>query len=199
VSMRASILIADDDPTLRRALADRLTHWGHGVTEAADGRAALEAAERREFDIVLLDLAMPDTPGLTVLRELRERGSAADIVVLTAHGSVENAVEAIRLGAADFLLKPADFELLQVVLERLLERRSLRSTRVLMNGPISPSTALLVRAGQQTGDKELLKAGEEMVRFALSASRGEQVPLGKLQGQYLSRLHAAVARLASGK
>jgi len=146
VSMRASILIADDDPTLRRALADRLTHWGHGVTEAADGRAALEAAERREFDIVLLDLAMPDTPGLTVLRELRERGSAADIVVLTAHGSVENAVEAIRLGAADFLLKPADFELLQVVLERLLERRSLRSTNRALTDRLGDAGSLVAAA-----------------------------------------------------
>ena len=61
------------------------------------------------------------------------------------------------------------------------------------------STALLVRAGQQTGDRKLLAAGEAMVRLALSASRGEQVPLGKLQGQYLSRLHAAVARLANGR
>jgi two-component system, NtrC family, response regulator AtoC len=125
--MRASILIADDDPTLRRVLADRLTHWEHAVTEVADGRAALDATERREFDVIFLDLSMPEMSGLDVLRELRDRGSKADVVVLTAHGSVESAVEAIRLGAADFLLKPADFELLRAVLDRLLERRSLRS------------------------------------------------------------------------
>jgi DNA-binding NtrC family response regulator len=144
--MRASILIADDDPTLRRILADRLTHWDHHVTEVGDGRAALEAAERREFDVVFLDLSMPETPGLEVLRELRERGSAADVVVLTAHGSVENAVEAIRLGAADFLLKPADFELLRVVLDRLLERRSLRSVNRALTERLGDTGSLIAAA-----------------------------------------------------
>jgi hypothetical protein len=59
-------------------------------------------------------------------------------------------------------------------------------------------TAMLVRAGQESGDPKLLAAGKEMVRYVLSAAKGESVPLGKLQGQYLTRLHAAVARLARG-
>ena len=143
VTVRASVLVADDDPTLRRALSDRLAHWGHVVTEVADGRAALDAMEQREFDVALLDLSMPELPGLEVLRELRERGSATDVVVLTAHGSVENAVEAIRRGAADFLLKPADFELLRAVVERLLERRSLRSANRAMAERLDDSGSLV--------------------------------------------------------
>jgi DNA-binding NtrC family response regulator len=143
MSMRAAILIADDDTTLRPALSDPLAHWGHGVTEVADGRAALEAAEQREFDVILLDLSMPETPGLEVLRELRERGDAADIVVLTAHGSVENAVEAIRRGAADFLLKPADFDHLRAVMDRLLERRSLKSANRAMADRLDETGSLV--------------------------------------------------------
>jgi len=125
--LKANVLIADDDAALRRALADRLAHWGHVVEEVADGRAALEAAAKREFDLILLDLSMPERPGMDVLRDLKSAGYRADVVVLTAHGSVEAAVEAIRHGAADFLLKPADFELLRAVIDRLMERRRLEN------------------------------------------------------------------------
>ena len=124
--MKANVLIVDDDALLRRALTDRFVFWGHAAAEAPDGPAALAAAAQREFDLVLLDLSMPGMSGLAVLRELRAAGCAADIVMLTAHGSVESAVEALKLGAADFLVKPADFEVLRAVVERALERRRLQ-------------------------------------------------------------------------
>ncbi len=124
--MRASVLIVDDDPALRRALADRFRHWGHEPTTVPDGVAALDLLQRQAFDLVLLDLAMPGLSGLEVLDRLREAECAADVVVLTAHGSVERAVEAIKRGANDFLTKPADFALLQRVVERALDRRRLR-------------------------------------------------------------------------
>ena len=124
--MNASVLIIDDDAGLRRALADRLDFWGHATEQAADGQTALEAVARREFDVILLDLTMPRMTGMEVLRNLHESGCAADVVILTAHGSVGNAVEAIRLGAADFLLKPTDFDLLKAVVDRLIEKRQLQ-------------------------------------------------------------------------
>ena len=73
---------------------------------------------RRVFDLVFLDLAMPGMGGMEALEKLKEQSCSADIVVLTAHGSVEKAVEAIKGGAADFLIKPADFELLQRIIAR---------------------------------------------------------------------------------
>ena len=124
--MTATILVVDDDPTLRRALADRLHSWGHTTVTAADGNEGLDAARKREFDLVVLDLAMPGVPGKEVLRRLREEDYPADVVVLTAHGSLESAVEAIKLGAVDFLTKPANFEIIQNVIERSLERRRMR-------------------------------------------------------------------------
>ncbi len=124
--MKANVLIVDDDPGLRRALADRIAFWGHAPCEAGDGAAALQAAARREYDLVLLDLAMPGMGGLEVLRALREAGCGADVVVLTAHGSVDAAVAALKSGAADFLTKPADFALLQAAVERALEKRRLQ-------------------------------------------------------------------------
>ena len=121
--MTSSVLVVDDDPALRRALAQRLEHWGWRVREAASGAEALEAARRAEPDLVLLDLQMPGIPGAEVLRTLREEGIASDVVVLTAHGSVESAVAALQQGAADFLQKPTDFEVLRAVVERCAKGR----------------------------------------------------------------------------
>ena len=127
----ARILIVDDDPTLRRALVERLRFWEHDVEEAATVRAGAEAVRARRFDVVLLDLELPDGSGLDLLQGMRgdeeTLASAPDVVVLTAHGSIEAAVVAIRAGATDFLLKPTDFELLRAVLDRTLERRRLTS------------------------------------------------------------------------
>ncbi|MBL9089228.1 MAG: sigma-54-dependent Fis family transcriptional regulator [Planctomycetia bacterium] len=126
--MSTSVLVVDDDPTLRRALAARLVHWGHRVDEAADGDAALAAIRDGAHALVLLDLALPGRGGLDVLRAAVADGFAGDIVVLTAHGSVETAVEALRLGAVDFVQKPADLDVLRAVVDRTLGRR--RTERV---------------------------------------------------------------------
>jgi DNA-binding NtrC family response regulator len=123
--MKANVLIVDDDPTLRRALADRISFWGHASVEAKDGEEALRFLERRAFDLVLLDLKMPVVSGMDVLERTQTLDIAADFVVLTAHGSVEAAVDAVRLGAVDFLLKPVDFELIKRVIDRALEKRRL--------------------------------------------------------------------------
>jgi DNA-binding NtrC family response regulator len=139
--MNAHVLIVDDDASLRRALADRLAFWGTSTTEAEDGIAAVEAARLHEFDLILLDLSMPGLSGLEVLQRLRNSGCGADIVILTAHGSIETAVEAVKLGATDFLMKPADFAVLQAIVERSIERRQL--TRV--------NRALLEQLGDSKG------------------------------------------------
>ncbi len=124
--MKADVLIVDDDEGLRRALLDRFRFWGHEALAVSGGEEALAAARDRAFDLVLLDLAMPGMSGLTVLERLRESGCSADVVVLTAHGSVEKAVEAIKKGADEFLIKPADFEVLRKFLDRALEKRRLQ-------------------------------------------------------------------------
>jgi DNA-binding NtrC family response regulator len=153
--MKANVLIVDDDALLRRALSDRFTFWGQLPVEAHDGPSALRAAAGREFDLILLDQSMPGMTGLEALRELRAAGCAADIVMLTAHGSVETAVEALKLGATDFLLKPADFEVLQAVVERSLEARQLqRVNRALSEQLAGPGGFV---PGESTAMKALLE------------------------------------------
>jgi DNA-binding NtrC family response regulator len=122
--MKGYVLVVDDDASLRRALRDRLAHWGLDVEEAANGVAALKAAAKREYDIVILDLNMPEVGGMEVLARWQEEDYGASVLVLTAHGSIDAAIEAVRAGAADFLQKPADFDLLQARLGQLLKSRS---------------------------------------------------------------------------
>ena len=124
-SLKARILIVDDEPMLRRTMSDRMKFWDCTTEEASTGEEALELLGRKSYDLVLLDIKMPGMSGLEVLAAMRERNDPTDVVVLTAHASVEAAVEAIKGGATDFLLKPADFELVRNTVSRVLAARRL--------------------------------------------------------------------------
>ncbi|MBZ0269109.1 sigma-54 dependent transcriptional regulator, partial [bacterium] len=149
----ATILVVDDDPALRRFLTDRLEYLGHHVEAVHDGESALSSAGRRRFDLVLLDLGLPGMDGLEVLDRFRALSSDEEIVVLTAHGSVEKVVDAMRRGADDFLTKPADMTLLEKVLERALEKRRLtRAGRARADGRggFVPGSSPVVRGVMET-------------------------------------------------
>jgi len=126
MELKAKVLIVDDDDALRRALKDRFEYWGCDVSVAADGREALAAAAQSTFDLILLDLSMPVMDGFEVLAKLRADAHPADVVVLSAHGSVDKVVQALQDGADDFLTKPADFDLLEQVVQKAVERRKVR-------------------------------------------------------------------------
>ena len=100
------ILVADDEPSFRELLADILEAAGHEVVEARDGEEALAALERGVYDLVLTDQRMPGIGGLELLRRIRQRAAPPPVVMLTAYGTIPEAVEAVRLGAADYLTKP---------------------------------------------------------------------------------------------
>jgi len=102
------ILVVDDEPEVRETLRNGLVALGHQVVVADSGVEALRLAGARGFDIVLLDLRMPDMDGLAVLEALKGRGVAAKMVILTGHAEVESAVTAMKLGAQDYLQKPID-------------------------------------------------------------------------------------------
>jgi len=123
--MKASVLLVDDDRQLLKLLADRFRYWGHDADTVSTADEALTRTAARAFDLIVIDLNMPGLGGLDLIGKLRESGCEADLVVLTAHGSVKKAVEAMRLGASDFLSKPADFDHLQKVVERALDKRRL--------------------------------------------------------------------------
>ena len=100
------ILVADDEEGVRSFLAETLERAGHEVTQVADGAAALHAVREEPFDVVLTDLRMPETDGMTVVRTVRTEQPDVEVIVLTAFGDVATAVEAMKLGAFDYLEKP---------------------------------------------------------------------------------------------
>ena len=101
-----SVLIVDNDPAIRAALTQALQRSGFAAEAVAGGREATTRLTRASFSIVVTDLKMPDVTGLDVLRAVQRLGLPVPVIVMTADGSVENAVEAMQAGACDYLLKP---------------------------------------------------------------------------------------------
>jgi DNA-binding NtrC family response regulator len=122
----ARILVVDDDPTICKILRDRFRALGHSVDAAADGKEALSLIDAQERDLLLLDLQMPQLDGFGVLEALKRRPDAPAVIVITAHGSIEAAVRAVRAGAADFVTKPFEAAQLEHVVAGVLHRVGLR-------------------------------------------------------------------------
>jgi len=123
---KARILVVDDEASARSGLEKLLKQSGYDVATAADGAIALEVAAERAPDVVVTDLKMPNMDGMTLLAKLREQDDELPVIVTTAFGDVNSAVDAMRKGAADFITKPIDFDVLSLAIDRALERRAIR-------------------------------------------------------------------------
>ncbi len=124
-----TILVVDDEAAIRAALEQILTYEKHRVVQAADGPAALRALAADPVDAVLLDIKMPGMDGFEVLAAMKAAGHRAPVIVISGHGNIETAVEAIKLGAYDFLEKPLDRARLLVTLQNCLDHQRLRQER----------------------------------------------------------------------
>jgi DNA-binding NtrC family response regulator len=120
------LLLVDDDAELRSDMANFLSRQGHTVEQCDNGAAALDLLERRAFDVVVLDLMMPGMTGLEVLKELQARHAECEVVVLTGEATVESAVEAMKLGAREFLTKPISLKDLDRLVRKAHETGLLR-------------------------------------------------------------------------
>lgn len=122
---KLSILIVEDGRSQREMLRDFLISEGHKVTEAENGEAAIKAVSQNHFDLILLDYKMPGMDGLEVLKEVKKINHEIDVVIITAYGTIETAVEAIKVGAIDYITKPVELEELLILVDRVAERRGL--------------------------------------------------------------------------
>ena len=122
----ADILIVDDEKNIRTHLATYVGSLGHGVDTAEDAALALRALAQRDFDVVLSDVRMAGMDGLALLREIRRRRPDAVVVLMTAYATVPEAVEAMRAGAYDYLVKPFSLDQVGLLLARVLEVQALR-------------------------------------------------------------------------
>ena len=127
--MPASIYIADDEPLILNAMVKRLSQSQHQVQAFKSGDELLAAVEKglpNLPDLILLDLRMPGRTGLEILEVLRAKARDAVVIILTSYGTVEEAVEAMKLGAYDFIIKTVDLQLVEPVVNRALEYVALR-------------------------------------------------------------------------
>ncbi|MBT8137102.1 MAG: sigma-54 dependent transcriptional regulator [Gammaproteobacteria bacterium] len=134
----AHILVVDDEADIRELLEEILREEGYTVSIAADAAAARERRKQHEPDLVLLDIWMPDTDGITLLREWAESGNPSNVVMMSGHGTVETAVEATRLGALDFIEKPVSLAKLLKTVERALTRQPRKVSRGIVPKMVAP-------------------------------------------------------------
>jgi DNA-binding NtrC family response regulator len=130
--MAARILLVEDEANMLPPLVRILERRGYDVVTASNGKEALERLEDASIDVMVTDLNMPVMDGMTLLRELQERPARPAILVLTGYGTIPSAVEAMRLGAADYLIKPSTADELMLKVERELENRALRRENAML-------------------------------------------------------------------
>ncbi|MCP3105134.1 sigma-54 dependent transcriptional regulator [Myxococcus sp. K15C18031901] len=180
-SLRGSVLLVDDDPAVAKVLGALLTQAGLTTHAARDGREALSVLERRAVDVVVSDVRMPGMDGMTLLSEVARGWPDVPVILLTAHGTVPLAVEAMKAGAADFVLKPFDREELLFTIRKALLRaqgeasreplrlgggfvgssRGLAEVQALLAKAASGTATVLLRGESGTGKELAAKAVHE--------------------------------------
>ncbi len=162
--MPGSILIVDDEENLRHTLAFILERAGYFITAAASAKEALSCLSTGSYDVIVLDLRMPEMDGLSLMALIHEKYPDAPIFILTAYGSLDTAIQALRLGARDYFLKPVDpAQLIKRIEEVLEEERSAKRKDLILNqmqsllnelGEAQLNSQLIEkdRAGQQQSD-----------------------------------------------
>lgn len=123
--MSAKLLIADDEIGIRTALELLLEEEGYSITTVPDGKKAIELIRGEEFDLVISDVRMPGASGLEILEEIRRMTGGPDLIIMTAYGSIETAIQALKNGARDFLIKPFSNDLLKMTIQRALQIRDI--------------------------------------------------------------------------
>src|SRR6478609_527383 len=122
---KKQVLIVDDEPNLRKILAAQLSRDGYDVLTAEDGEQGLATLREHHIDLVITDLKMPKVDGMQLMREALREEPELPIVMITAHGTVDTAVEALKLGAFDYLTKPFDKDEVRQVVAKALKTRQL--------------------------------------------------------------------------
>jgi len=144
-----TILVADDDPFIQEALKDRLEALGFNVLLAADGPEAIQVFERQTPHMVFLDIEMPGMKGMEVLREIRRREKDFPVVMITAYGTIDLAVEAIKQGAFDFVPKPFKGAHIAMVVQKALEQHRLKQGIALLSDEIDSRHQLVTGTSDQ--------------------------------------------------
>ncbi len=152
-----SVLLVDDEKTIAITLRDALEEDGHAVITARDGLQARRHIEERSFDVVITDLKMPGMPGMEVLRLVKSHAPDTEVIVMTGYGTVETAVEAMKAGAYEYILKPFPNETVVLLLRRIAEQRKLVEENRSLREQLGRAQSLEGMVGQSRGMREVFQ------------------------------------------
>src|SRR6266568_4256793 len=181
-SFNENILVVDDDPDIREVLKDRLESLGYRVLLAATGAEGLELLEKQNPQVVLLDIEMPAMSGLEVLKEIRKRELDITVVMITAYGTIERAVEAMKEGAYDFIPKPFEPDHVALIVQKALERETLKRGIEILTEQLDDRHRMIVgqsvpiNRAVETANKA---AASRSTILLLGESRSEERRVGK--------------------
>jgi len=162
------ILVIDDEKNIRTTLQQVLESAGYEVATAVNGEDGLSKLSNSEFDLVLLDMKLPGMDGIEVLRKMRENRYETPVAIITAYGTIENAVEAMKLGAVDYLRKPFSGPEIKELAERILARRHLGEDELGTYGELMEKAKMWInRRDFQQAERTLQRA------LAIDSSRAE--------------------------
>jgi DNA-binding NtrC family response regulator len=130
------ILFADDEKSLQEFMRSELPRLGHEVTVCPDGRAALKALEKSKFDAAILDIRMPGMTGIEVLEQLKQASPDTEVVMMTGHASQDTAIAAVNLGAFAYITKPCKLAEIDVILKKIVEKRSLKNQNLALQSRV---------------------------------------------------------------
>jgi two-component system response regulator AtoC len=159
---QTTVLVIDDDPGIREYLETLATRQGYGVYTAADGESALADLDRTRPDIVTLDAVLPGMDGLETLRRIKQRMPEVPVIMLSGHGQARTIVEAMRLGASDFLRKPFEVEELELAFQKALENRALEEEVRSLRGRVRTEVDGLLMGGDNPKMREVREIIEQV-------------------------------------
>jgi len=184
-----NILVVDDDEMVRYVLTEKLHESGFSVTTASDGNSAVEIFQKTEFNAVLLDLKMPGMNGIETLKELMKRDPEVPVIMVTAFGDIATAVEAIKLGAYDFVEKPPQMSRIVLTLRRAMEKAALERELKNLGRSIAETSAL------KQANNKLIELDRIKTAFLSSISHEMRTPLTSIIG-YAEINRAKLVKLA---
>lgn len=149
-----SILVIEDKDSMQKMLSATLESEGYEVDAAGDGQEGIQKAKEKKYDVVLTDLKLPKMDGMGVLSEVKEIDPETSVILMTAYGTIETAVQAMRLGAFDFLTKPFDTDHLSVIIKRALENRRLVAENTILREELADSLGVKEIIGNSDQIKE---------------------------------------------
>jgi DNA-binding NtrC family response regulator len=189
-----SVLIVDDEKNIRMTLSIALAETGLGIDTAMNGEEAMEKLDRESFGLILLDLRMPGMDGLEVLRRVRRTRPDLKVIILTAHGTIDSAVEAMKLGAVDFIQKPFAPSEIRDLVRKVRERDEIRADA-------EGYDARVELAKKAIGERDFA-AAREHARQAIAADSAKPEAFNllgallELEGEWLEALKQYRAALA---